>query len=158
MPKGIKGFQKGHKTSKKTRQKISQALKRPYYYFCDYCGKKSVTKPSHYKKKKRHFCSMKCYSKFRSELLPKEEQNRYGKGEPIEVKIKKLQCRSDFNHYLRDKKIKRKPCVICGSPKSEGHHEDYDKPLKVIWLCNKHHRLRHRKDYADNPELLEQKL
>ena len=30
-------------------------------------------------------------------------------------------------------------CKICKSQKAQGHHPDYSKPLKVIWLCTKHH-------------------
>ena len=42
----------------------------------------------------------------------------------------------------------RKPCEVCGDAKSHGHHEDYSKPLDVVWLCSKHHGERHRKyDY-----------
>jgi len=36
-------------------------------------------------------------------------------------------------------RIKQKPCKICKSPKSESHHEDYSKPLDIVWLCKKHH-------------------
>jgi hypothetical protein len=39
----------------------------------------------------------------------------------------------------------RKPCERCGKVKGvHGHHEDYSKPLEVIWLCKKHHGERHR--------------
>lgn len=31
-------------------------------------------------------------------------------------------------------------CSACGG-KAEAHHNDYSKPLKVVWLCRKHHRL-----------------
>lgn len=36
-------------------------------------------------------------------------------------------------------KLHRAPC-FCGETKVEGHHPDYSEPLKVEWLCNKHHR------------------
>jgi hypothetical protein len=35
-------------------------------------------------------------------------------------------------------------CEVCGTDeKVEAHHEDYSKPLDVVWLCFKHHRERH---------------
>lgn len=37
------------------------------------------------------------------------------------------------------------PCAVCGSSKSEAHHEDYLKPLEVIWLCKTHHFELHSK-------------
>lgn len=37
----------------------------------------------------------------------------------------------------------REPCFVCGHHKSEAHHEDYDRPLEVIWLCRMHHYRRH---------------
>ena len=40
--------------------------------------------------------------------------------------------------------IKRMPCCICGKNKSHAHHEDYAKPLDVIFLCPKHHVHRHK--------------
>ena len=35
------------------------------------------------------------------------------------------------------------PCHVCGSVESEAHHDDYAKPLDIIWLCDVHHRARH---------------
>jgi|688.fasta_scaffold156040_3 hypothetical protein len=37
----------------------------------------------------------------------------------------------------------RLPCIVCGNKKSHGHHENYDHPLDVVWLCAKHHKARH---------------
>lgn len=38
----------------------------------------------------------------------------------------------------------RRPCEICGEPKTHGHYDDYSKPLSVRWLCQKHHVEHHR--------------
>lgn len=35
------------------------------------------------------------------------------------------------------------PCQVCGSLKAQAHHEDYSKPLELIWLCKTHHEERH---------------
>lgn len=35
------------------------------------------------------------------------------------------------------------PCEVCGDVNSQGHHEDYSRPLEVMWLCQKHHSARH---------------
>lgn len=39
---------------------------------------------------------------------------------------------------VRDGKLVKQSCA-CGNPKSEAHHEDYAKPLEVIWLCRRCH-------------------
>ncbi len=39
--------------------------------------------------------------------------------------------------------VVRKPCEVCGDPKAEAHHDDYSRPLKVRWLCRKHHKEHH---------------
>jgi len=35
------------------------------------------------------------------------------------------------------------PCERCGETKVEMHHEDYSKPLEVVWLCHRCHFDRH---------------
>jgi len=53
-------------------------------------------------------------------------------------------------HYLvgnaiRDGRLVRQPCRVCGDPKAQAHHHDYSKPLDVEWLCRKHHLEAHGK-------------
>lgn len=40
--------------------------------------------------------------------------------------------------------LERLPCEVCGTAKTEAHHDDYSKPLDVRWLCQPHHRAHHR--------------
>ena len=55
----------------------------------------------------------------------------------------KFRARSKVHNALRDGKIVRQPCEVCGNPKAQAHHTDYRKPLDVRWLCFKHHREAH---------------
>ena len=46
---------------------------------------------------------------------------------------------------IRDGKLKPEPCTRCGFAIGvQAHHEDYSKPLDVMWLCTKCHGARHR--------------
>jgi hypothetical protein len=45
---------------------------------------------------------------------------------------------------VRKGSLIRSPCVRCGEQKSLAHHEDYDKPLEVVWLCQPCHKQRHK--------------
>lgn len=56
----------------------------------------------------------------------------------------KVKARKAIYHLIRAKKIIKEPC-FCGSLKVEAHHDDYNEPLKVAWLCRKHHREIHPK-------------
>lgn len=64
--------------------------------------------------------------------------------------------RRTFAEAVRDGRLTKKPCEVCGTEeKVEAHHEDYSKPLDVMWLCFKHHRERHGQEVLDqlNSEL-----
>lgn len=40
--------------------------------------------------------------------------------------------------------LTRQPCISCGATRNiHGHHEDYSRPLEVVWLCPLHHRRTH---------------
>ena len=44
------------------------------------------------------------------------------------------------NNAIRDGRLIRKPCEVCGTTADvEAHHDDYTKPLNVRWLCVTHH-------------------
>lgn len=56
---------------------------------------------------------------------------------------KKDNARSYAGVYKKRGKLVKVPCESCGSPRSQMHHEDYDRPLDVIWLCRPCHMRLH---------------
>lgn len=55
----------------------------------------------------------------------------------------RVKARQDVSNALRSGRLKKCSCIMCGDSNVQAHHEDYNKPLDVIWLCPKHHRARH---------------
>lgn len=56
------------------------------------------------------------------------------------------------NNAIRDGRLTRQPCEVCGAQKAQAHHEDYSKPLDVRWLCTKHHAEWHRHNTPKCPD------
>ena len=40
---------------------------------------------------------------------------------------------------IRDRRLVKRGCEICGEDNAHGHHDDYSQPLNVAWLCSAHH-------------------
>lgn len=47
------------------------------------------------------------------------------------------------NNAVRDKRLSKEPCFMCGTDKVFAHHPDYSKPLSVVWLCQRCHKRIH---------------
>ena len=68
------------------------------------------------------------------------------KDEIKEHNKKYLGAHNILNNAILKGEIIRGPCSVCGSTKRiHGHHEDYNKPLEVIWVCAIHHKEIHNK-------------
>ncbi len=52
----------------------------------------------------------------------------------------KYKARTWVSNALRDRRLIKQACCVCGSLNSTAHHEDYNKPMEVVWVCQKHHR------------------
>ncbi len=57
---------------------------------------------------------------------------------------RRQQCHNAVTRAIRSGKLIRQPCIRCGNEKSLAHHEDYDFPLDVMWLCQPCHKKRHK--------------
>ena len=69
----------------------------------------------------------------------KAYKKRYESKNPIRTRAHNALAWAVYNG-----KIIKHPCEVCGSVKSQGHHDDYSKPLEVKWLCQKHHKELHK--------------
>lgn len=58
------------------------------------------------------------------------------------------QARMKVYQAIKRGKLSKLPCRICGEVKAQAHHNDYSKPLEVVWLCIKHHKELHAKVLA----------
>lgn len=56
----------------------------------------------------------------------------------------KNQAREKVRKAKRNGLITPITCEICGKPQTIAHHEDYNKPLDVWFLCELHHAGRHK--------------
>lgn len=54
---------------------------------------------------------------------------------------------------LRDGNLKKEKCIVCPARGHYvlAHHEDYNRPLDVVWICGLHHMMLHKiKKYLKN--------
>ena len=57
---------------------------------------------------------------------------------------RRMKCHNALRRAVLNGTVTKMPCEVCGNEKSQAHHEDYDKPLDVMWLCDQHHKDRHK--------------
>lgn len=90
------------------------------------------------------------YEKERANLPHRVEARRaYARANPAgprdEADPEKRAARVKLGNAIRDGKVVRPPhCEVCGiTGDVHGHHDDYTKPLDVIWCCTACHALIH---------------
>lgn len=73
-----------------------------------------------------------------------EEKRAYDRARGFRVyDPAKVKARAAVHRELQSGRMVRGDCY-CGEV-GEAHHEDYNKPLDVTWLCKLHHAERHRR-------------
>lgn len=59
---------------------------------------------------------------------------------------KKCIAHGKVAYEIRIGNLHQEPCEICGATNSVAHHDDYDKPLNIRWLCDLHHKKWHQEN------------
>jgi hypothetical protein len=65
-------------------------------------------------------------------------QARWNEAHPLEM-LAHQYVRSALRRGL----LQRGVCEVCGEEKTDAHHDDYEQPRKVRWLCRRHHQQHH---------------
>lgn len=133
---------------------------------CPICEKVFKVFPSVLKKTKHPKCSQRCNCR---EMLSKrntflDKNSRYKTGEYVDRNNRfrkntplKYAAWQAVKAAIRNGTLKRKQCEEpgCQSYKTHAHHEDYQKPLEVIWFCKDHHAKREKEIRGSLPFYLE---
>lgn len=115
-------------------------------YICKECSNKKTRIWYINNRERNHERTAKWWAKNRKRKLKEglERKDRYLKNNP-----KKRKAHIKITNAIALGKIKKEPCVVCKkfykkNSVAQAHHEDYSKPLNVVWLCRKHHSSWHR--------------
>lgn len=120
------GFCRKHYTEKYTRSEKGKAIKKKYD-----CSEKGKATARRYRQEKVHKYWIKQYRQStKGKAQKKRDRGLYEERYPERKKANKI----------ASKNIERSQCIREGCVETgERHHSDYNRPLKVISLCRKHH-------------------
>jgi len=107
---------------------------------CKACAKKDSS--DHYRNNREHYAEYE-HQRFQNPERKKaviEYQRKRREKNP-----EKYRANTAVHNAIRDGRLSKEPCEICGHKTVEGHHRDYLKPLEVFWLCRKHYLLEHNR-------------
>jgi|GEM_PF-2443773 len=124
------------------RKKIEIPIRDGKPEVCVVCGE-SLHRKSEY------YCSQQCAERqsivVGEDAIPFLSKWKIRKRKELQdpsIKVRQ-NTRRKTSDLVKKGKLKRKPCVVCGDKRVIPHHEDYNSPFKVIWMCEKHHKEYH---------------
>jgi hypothetical protein len=106
---------------------------------CKECNKNDVTS-----NRNKNLEKVRAYDRARGKeperIKANVEINRAWRAEDA----RRVRAHNAVARAIRAGELVRQPCCRCGDAKSVAHHEDYEKPLDVMWLCQPCHKQRHK--------------
>lgn len=91
-------------------------------------------------------CSRTCMKKGSHKRLSKEQKAKYEKKKQSRDSVK-IRCREIAKYNFPTPE----PCEACGAQATDRHHDNYNKPLEIRWLCSTCHKLWHKHNKAIQP-------
>jgi hypothetical protein len=88
------------------------------------------------------------YDKERSKLPERKKLNTTIVKAWRQEDNKRQKCHNAVSRAIKRGILVRMPCIKCNSLKSLAHHENYNKPLDVMWLCQICHKDWHKHNKA----------
>lgn len=87
------------------------------------------------------------YAQYEKERFQRPERKLYALEAQRKRRAKypgKARALAAVSNAIRSGKLSKERCEKCGE-QAQAHHDDYRKPLKIRWLCRKHHLEHHGK-------------
>lgn len=115
---------------------------------CKECARRDVG--DNYRKRKPYY---QAYERRRFRRPERKAQIRRIVQRRRKLHPEKYKAHNAVSNAIRDGRLIRQPCEACGNAKSQAHHDDYNKPLDVRWLCFKCHRAYHGQEVNETVAL-----
>ena len=104
---------------------------------CAKCGKEK-------ERLDQAYCNECKAEKKRQAYAKKKEQGIVDNSAKTDLEAFKRKTRKLTHLLISQGYVEIKPCEVCGTTELlEAHHDDYNKPEQVRWLCRKHHAEHH---------------
>jgi len=102
-----------------------------------------LSRNKYWRNREKHKLKINRYLHDNKESVKKQQKN-YRFTFPEKTKARYL-----YSVEIKKGNVKNLPCENCGTLKTHAHHDDYNFPLKVRYLCSKHHHEFHREHTYD---------
>jgi len=116
-----------------------KAMEDGYLNKCKTCAKKDVLEH-----RKKNIDKIREYDRKRAKNPERQAANIVVNRAWRNEDKRRQKAHSQVAKAIRNGVLVRQSCVRCGEKNSLAHHEDYDHPLDVMWLCQPCHKQRHK--------------
>ena len=80
------------------------------------------------------------------EWVKQETEKNIARFRDNQLEKLKRDCRFETRRLIGKGLIKILPCEVCGEENAQAHHDDYNDPMNVRWLCSWHHAEHHKNE------------